>query len=69
MRKGIVKASLDGRYYVFQRILDNCIQGQTDSCNGMAFQVLSRTWLWKVVWEVKGNQTFRRVLTNNRFAG
>ena len=69
MRKDIVKAGLDGGYCVFQRILDDCVQGQTDSCDGMAFQVLGRTWLCKVVSRVKDSQTFRRVLTSNKFVG
>ena len=69
MRKDIVKAGLDGGNYVFQRILDDGIQGQADSCDGRAFQVLGRTWLCKVVSRVKDSQTFRRVLTNNKFVG
>ena len=69
MRKDIVEAGLDGGYCVFQRILDYCVQGQTDSCDGRAFQVLGRTWLYKVVSRVKGSQTFRRVLTSNKFVG
>jgi len=69
MRKDIVKAGLDGGYCVFQRILDDRVQGQTDSRDGRAFQVLGRTWLCKVVSRVKDSQTFRRVLTSNKFVG
>lgn len=69
MRKNIVKAGLDGRYYVFQRILDDCVQGKADSCDGRAFQVLGRMRLCKVVWKVKDAQTFRSVLTSNKFVG
>ena len=69
MGKDIIKAGLDGGYYVFQRILDDCIQGQTDSCDGRAFQVLGRTWLCKVVSRIRGSQTFRSVFTSNRFVG
>ena len=69
MRKDIVKACLDCGYCVFQGILDDCVQGQTDSCDVGAFQVLGRTWLCKIVSRVKDSQTFRRVLTSNRFVG
>ena len=69
MRKDIVKAGLDGRYQVFQRILDYRIQGQADSCYERAFQILDGALLCKVIWRMKGNQTFRRVLTSNKFAG